>query len=88
MSLQFGPRKAGLKAAFDNHFHSALGDSGFASLCLTYSITPETSDDEAFMSVLRFTNDIGFYAPTTAYAQGFAAAGSDVYVYRFNELNP
>lgn len=85
MSLQFGPRKAGIGAAFRKHFETVLPEHA-AELFEAYGIGPETSDDEAFVAVLRFTNDIGFYAPTIAYASGFAESSS-VYQYRFNELN-
>lgn len=52
----------------------------------SYGVAPSTTDEEAFTKILEFANDISFYAPTLAFAQGMERS-MPVYVYRFNEPN-
>lgn len=43
------------------------------------------NDDDAWLAILNFANDISFHAPAQAYASTWS---SDVYQYRFKEPNP
>ncbi|PGH04316.1 hypothetical protein AJ80_08539 [Polytolypa hystricis UAMH7299] len=63
-----------------NHLDVAL------SLFEAYNISECLTDEEAFQNILRFINDIAFYAPTTTLARAWAP--DRAYVYHFNELNP
>lgn len=87
MSLRIGHKKSNIATTFSSSINSSLGSHAQALLDI-YNIDPSTSDDEAFRQVLRFSNDVGFYAPTIAYTKGLASNGKPVYVYHFNEGNP
>ncbi|EAW06756.1 putative carboxylesterase [Aspergillus clavatus NRRL 1] len=50
-----------------------------------YKITKEMADDEAFTAILNYINDIAFFAPVLAFAEGWRG---NAYVYYFNEGNP
>ncbi|CAJ2500435.1 Uu.00g032880.m01.CDS01 [Anthostomella pinea] len=53
-----------------------------------YGINPDLDDDTASTKVLEVLNDVGFYTPTVAYAEGMASKGVKTFIYRFNEGNP
>jgi carboxylesterase type B len=58
-------------------------------LLTSYNITPETPDDEAIVSILRFASEICFYAPSRAFAKGWPnTADSKFFLYHFNEGIP
>ena len=60
-----------------------------STLLSSYNIEPSTNDDEALMSILRFISEIGFYAPTIAFAQGWPQSKDNkVFLYHFNEGIP
>lgn len=50
-----------------------------------YGISETLPKEDATMAVLRFINDIAFYAPAVAYARGW---GFKSYLYGFCEKNP
>ena len=50
-----------------------------------YDISKSMSDDAAVIAILNFSTDIGFFAPTHTFADGWPG---DVYFYCFNEPNP
>ncbi|KAF3026155.1 hypothetical protein E8E15_007792 [Penicillium rubens] len=50
-----------------------------------YSISRDISDDQAFSHILEYFNDIAFFMPTLATAQGWAGKA---FVYYFNQGNP
>lgn len=55
------------------------------ALLETYHINVSLSDDEALFAILGFANDIGYFAPTLMFAEGFSGKA---YVYCFDETNP
>ncbi|KAK5127009.1 hypothetical protein LTR85_008368 [Meristemomyces frigidus] len=86
--LRLMHRKQGIASAFCQHMQTAFSTAEIMDKLLqAYNLTPDLDDDTAFFRVLEVANDIGFYAPTVAYAQ---AQSKDVetYMYRFNEPNP
>ncbi|KAK5681028.1 hypothetical protein LTS10_006788 [Elasticomyces elasticus] len=83
--LRLGHRKKGIAKAFYDAMHKSLAAQHADQLLSGYSISADTDDDMAFERVLQTFNDIGFYAPTIAYAEGL---GMKTYMYRFNENNP
>ena len=66
---------------------SSLNPGQAEKLLNGYNITSDLEDDTAFERVLQTLNDIGFYAPTLAFAEGLSSR-MKTYVYRFNEPNP
>lgn len=86
MGLPLGKRKAGIAQAFVNSISASLSESTATSLLSSYGVALSTTDEEAFTKILEFANDISFYAPTLAFAQGMQSS-MPVYVYRFNEPN-
>ena len=88
MALRLGMRKAGIASSFTSTMSKALGSETSEKLFSVYNnLSSSTPDDQAFISVLRFVNDILWFAPTLVYAQGWSKS-HPVYVYRFNEGNP
>ncbi|KAK3655686.1 hypothetical protein LTR56_003335 [Elasticomyces elasticus] len=83
--LRLVHRKKGIGKAFCDAIHKSLSSQHAEKLLSGYGISADTDDDMAFERVLQTFNDIGFYAPTIAYAEGF---GIKTYMYRFNENNP
>lgn len=89
-ALRIMHRKKGIAKAFCTHIKSSklppdVGDKLLAG----YGIKSDLDDEEAFLRVLEVANDVGFYVPTNAFAETFAAKGAQkAYVYRFNEPNP
>lgn len=60
-----------------------------AELFSSYSITPSTPDEEALLSILRFSTEISFYAPARAFAQGWPnTKDNKFFLYHFNEGIP
>jgi carboxylesterase type B len=58
-------------------------------LLSSYNIKPDTADDDAMVSILRFASEISFYAPARAFAQGWPnTTGSKFFLYHFNEGIP
>lgn len=86
LSLPFGPRKAGIAKDFFDSIYSSLEGLTATQLFQGYDLTPDTPDEEAFTKILEFANDISFYAPTLAFAQGMQSS-MPVFMYRFNEPN-
>ncbi|KAK0992733.1 hypothetical protein LTS01_007698 [Friedmanniomyces endolithicus] len=86
--LRLWHRKKGIGKAFcDAMNSSSLNPEQAEKLLRGYHITPDLDDDTAFERVLQTLNDIGFYAPTLAFAEGLSSR-MKTYVYRFNEPNP
>ncbi|PYH42313.1 putative carboxylesterase [Aspergillus saccharolyticus JOP 1030-1] len=50
-----------------------------------YGIRTDSDDDEAFLAILEFLNDVWMFAPTLVAAQGWKGRA---FVYYFNEGNP
>ncbi|KAG8631488.1 hypothetical protein KVT40_000628 [Elsinoe batatas] len=88
MFLHLGRHKQGIASKFIANAEKTLSAGSAKRLVDIYGLDPSTEDEKAFLQVLRFANDIAFYAPTKAYASHFAAAGKDTFVYRFNAPNP
>ena len=80
-------RRNGIAKAFTESVQRTLQDcpQEANSLLNAYDISTASSDDEAFFAVLRFANDIAFFAPVLSYAEGWPGKA---YVYAFNEPNP
>ena len=79
-----GPRTTGVAKTFCDSIHKTLGDNDKRVL-EAYSINPNQSDKEGLYNILKFSNDISFFAPVIAFAQGWPGKA---YVYHFNEPNP
>jgi carboxylesterase type B len=54
-------------------------------LLAAYNVTPNTPDNEALLSILRFASEIAFYAPARAFAKGWPGK---FFMYHFNEGIP
>ncbi len=80
-------RRSGIAKAFIESVKRTLHDHAQEAelLLKAYDITTTSSDDEAYFAVLRFANDIAFFAPVLTYAEGWPGRA---YVYAFNEPNP
>lgn len=88
-ALRLEHRKAGIGRAFRQYIDSSPLPGPVGSRLLdAYRLSADRPDEEAFRSVLEVLNDVGFYAPTLAYARAFRDAGKQTWVYRFNALNP
>lgn len=87
MGLPLGGRKSGIAKAFADSISASLPEQAATRLLSDYGIPSSSSDEEAFTRVLEFANDICFYTPTFAFAQGLQD-DMPVYMYRFNEPNP
>ncbi|KAK0347408.1 hypothetical protein LTR02_002922 [Friedmanniomyces endolithicus] len=86
--LRLGHRKKGIGKAFcDAVKSSSLNPEQAETLLKGYDMTPDLDEETAFERVLQTLNDIGFYAPTLAFAEGLRSR-MKTYVYRFNEPNP
>ncbi|KAK5723264.1 hypothetical protein LTR15_004961 [Elasticomyces elasticus] len=81
--LRLGHPKKGIGKAFCDAIHKSLSSQHAEKLLSGYGLSADTDDEMAFEKVLQTFNDIGFYAPTIAYAEGL---GMQTYMYRFNEL--
>lgn len=81
-----GHRKAGIAKAFVHSVSTSLEESTATKLFSDYNLSADTPDEEAFTSILEIANDINFYAPTLAFAQGMQTT-MPVFMYRFNEPN-
>ena len=58
-------------------------------LLSSYNIKPDTADNDAMVSILRFASEISFYAPARAFAQGWPnTTDSKFFLYHFNEGIP
>lgn len=79
-----GPRISGVAKTFCDSITKTLGDNG-KQVFQAYGITPTLSDDEGIYKIIKFSTDIGFFAPTIAFAQSWPGTA---YVYHFNEPNP
>lgn len=91
LSLALAHRKPSIGAAFASHLSTHLTSSETDALLAVYNLNDPTvlaDDEKAFIAVLEFINDIGFYLPTVAYATAAKEQGVRSYVYRFNEPNP
>jgi carboxylesterase type B len=85
--LRLGHRKKGVARTFCSEIGQALGEHA-ETIFSGYGISPELDDDTAFVKILETLNDVGFYAPTLAYAKRLSGQGMKTYIYRFNEPNP
>ncbi|CZR65553.1 related to carboxylesterase [Phialocephala subalpina] len=83
-SFMLHPRKAGCRAAFTTSIQKSLPDAG-DSVLQAYNIRSDISDDEAFLGILNFANDIAFHAPTLTFAKGWLGKK---FAYYFDEPNP
>ena len=87
--LRLANRKPGIAKAFCASIHSSFASSSRVAeeLLNEYGLSPDLPDDVAFEKILEIGTDVGFYAPTAAYAEGLHG-DMKVFVYRFNEPNP
>jgi len=82
--FMLGPRTAGVAKTFCDSIHKTLGDNS-KKVLEAYNINADQSDKEGLYNILKFSNDISFFAPAIAFAQGWRGKS---YVYHFNEPNP
>ena len=86
--LRLMHRKKGLGAVFCESMQKSFSTAEITDKLLNaYGIKPDLDNDTAFFRILQVANDIGFYIPTTTYAEGFHKH-MKTYMYRFNEPNP
>jgi len=80
-------RNPGIAQKFIDSVNTTLSSHPDAAkeLLAAYDITPNTSDDDALLSILRFASEISFYAPARAFAQGWPGK---FFLYHFNEGIP
>lgn len=66
-------RKSGIGATFTEPVRITLESSSdlAGTLLETYSIQPDTPDDEALVRILKYANDVGFQALVPTLAQAF-----------------
>ncbi|KAI8940531.1 hypothetical protein NX059_004209 [Plenodomus lindquistii] len=84
-------RKSNIAQAFTDSVNKTLSSQPEAAkeLLSAYEITPETKDDEALASILRFASEIAFFAPARAFAQGWPnTPDNKFFLYHFNEGIP
>ena len=84
-------RKPNVAQKFIDSVNNTLSShpSAAAELLSSYNITPSTPDEEALLSILRFSSEISFYAPARAFAQGWPnTKDSKFFLYHFNEGIP
>ena len=88
-ALRLGGRRKNIGAAFCSSMTSSLASTPeiVNKLFSAYGLTSDLADDEAYVKVLRVTNDIQFYAPTFLLAQNLEKK-TRIHMYRFNEPNP
>ncbi|KAF2750997.1 carboxylesteras-like protein [Sporormia fimetaria CBS 119925] len=83
--------KPGVASKFIASVTNSLGPhtSSSQSLFDAYYITPETSDEDAILSILRFASEVSFYAPARAFAQGWPCTPENkFFLYHFKEGIP
>ncbi|KAF1949059.1 alpha/beta-hydrolase [Byssothecium circinans] len=84
-------RNPGIASKFISSVNQTLSSHPAVAeqLLKSYNLTPSTNDDEALLSILRFTSEISFYAPARAFAAGWPkTAKSKLFLYHFNEGIP
>ncbi|KAF2847588.1 carboxylesteras-like protein [Plenodomus tracheiphilus IPT5] len=84
-------RKSNIAQAFIDSANKTLASHPEAAkqLISAFEITPETKDDDAVLSILRFASEIAFYAPARATAQGWPNTPENkFFLYHFNEGIP
>ncbi|KAI4685004.1 uncharacterized protein J4E88_004447 [Alternaria novae-zelandiae] len=89
--LGLDARKPGVAQKFIDSCNATLSTKPEVAeqLLTSYKITPETPDEEAMLSILRFGSEISFYAPARAFAQGWPnTPDSKFFLYHFNEGIP
>lgn len=81
-------RKANIGKAFTTFISRKLSDApDLASRILSsYHIDEDASDEIALKNILKFANDILFYAPSICLAAAWKSGAA--YVYRFDQGNP
>lgn len=79
-------RKAGIASSFCTAITSTLASPAASKLLSAYGLSPATADEDAFVKVLEYSNDLSFYVPTVLYARALSR-DMPVHVYRFNEPN-
>ncbi|KAK6063704.1 carboxylesterase [Seiridium cupressi] len=87
MTYALMPRKAGIAAAFEKTMTKFVSSekNGLAPIYEGYNINTDISDDEAMANILKYINDIAFYAPVQILAKAWPKSA---FVYHFNEPNP
>jgi carboxylesterase type B len=84
-------RNPGIAQKFIDSANNTLSSQPDAAkqLLSSYDITPDTKDDEALLSILRFASEISFYAPCRAFAQGWPnTPDNKFFICHFNEGIP
>ncbi|CAO2656511.1 Nn.00g053140.m01.CDS01 [Neocucurbitaria sp. VM-36] len=84
-------RKPNIAQKFIDSINKTLSShpSVAAELLSSYNITPSTPDEEALLSILRFSSEISFYVPARAFAQGWPnTKDAKFFLYHFNEGIP
>lgn len=84
--VALNPRVPGLRQSFESEVRDTLHDKPdvASKLLEAYNFGPNTSDQEALLSVVQFLTDTLFYAPSIRLADAFESS----YVCHFNEPNP
>lgn len=80
-------RKPGIAKKFIDSVNKTLSSKPEVAkeLLISYNIGPDTSDNAAMLSILRFASESSFYAPARAFAQGWPGK---FFLYHFNEGIP
>jgi carboxylesterase type B len=81
-------RKADIGDAFTTFLSRKLSKSPdvVSRILSSYHIDKDASDDNVLKNILRFANDVFFYAPTVCIARAWKSGAA--YVYRFDQGNP
>ncbi|KAF5714315.1 esterase lipase [Fusarium mundagurra] len=79
-------KKSNIAKKFPQTMRARLGDNAATErLLAAYDADPSKDDETVFAGFLRFSTDIGYYAATCSFAQGWAPI---THTFAFNEPNP
>jgi len=83
--INLNAREKGIAAAFVASVEKSLGAEAASKLLGFYSISRDTPDAEALISIIQFVTDISIYAPAVKLAESWSGPS---YLGHFNERNP
>ncbi|CZR40603.1 uncharacterized protein FPRO_05503 [Fusarium proliferatum ET1] len=86
LAILAGFKKSNIAKKFPDIMRARLGDSATTErLLAAYDADASNDDETVFTGFLRFSTDIGYYAATCSFAQGWAPI---THTFAFNEPNP
>ncbi|RBA14812.1 carboxylesterase [Fusarium proliferatum] len=86
LAILAGFKKSNIAKKFPDIMRTRLGDSATTErLLVAYDADASNDDETVFTGFLRFSTDIGYYAATCSFAQGWAPI---THTFAFNEPNP